>query len=123
MISAGCIIEGEVVNSVLSPGVVVRAGASVRDSIVFSDCVIEKGAVVELAILDKRVRVGGGALIGFGEDHHQPNHLHPKHLYTGITLVGKKAFVGEKSVVGRNCILLPDSLLESGEVVKSGETV
>jgi glucose-1-phosphate adenylyltransferase len=123
MISAGCIIEGEVVNSVLSPGVVVRSGASVRDSIVFSDCVIEKGAVVDLAILDKKVRVGGGAIVGSGDDHHQPNHLHPKHLYTGITLVGKKAFVGEKSMVGRNCILLPDSLLEGGEVVKSGETV
>jgi len=123
MISAGCIIEGEVVNSVLAPGVVVKPGALVRDSVVFSDSVVGKGAVVDLAILDKMVRVGGGAIVGSGEERHQPNRLHPKHLYTGITLIGKKAFVGENSVVGRNCILLPNSLLEGGEVVKSGETV
>ena len=67
--------------------------------------------------------MGGDAVIGSGEDRHQPNQLHPKHLYTGISLVGKGAFVGEKSVVGRNCILLPHSLLAGGEVVKSGETV
>ena len=94
-----------------------------RDSVVFSDSVVGKGAVVDLAILDKMVRVGGGAIVGSGEERHQPNRLHPKHLYTGITLIGKKAFVGENSVVGRNCILLPNSLLEGGEVVKSGETV
>ena len=123
MISAGCVIEGEVVNSVLSPGVEVKAGASVRDSIVFSDCVIGHDALVDLAILDKRSRVGAGTVIGTGEDKQQVNHLHPKHLYTGITLVGKDVVVGEKSVVGRNCILLPYSLLEGGMVVNSGETV
>jgi glucose-1-phosphate adenylyltransferase len=123
LVAAGCRVGGEVVNSILSPGVVVKAGALVRDSIIFSDCVIEKGACVDLAILDKGVRVGGGAIVGSGEDRHQPNHLHPKHLYTGISLIGKGAFVGEKSVVGRNCILQPHSLLTGGEVVKSGETV
>ena len=123
MISAGCIIEGEVVNSVLSPGVEVKAGAVVRDSIVFSDCVIGNDAVVDLAILDKRVRVGAGAVIGTGDDKQLANRLHPQHLYTGITLVGKDVVAGEKSVVGRNCILLPYSLLEGEMVVKSGETV
>lgn len=123
MISAGCIIEGEVVNSVLSPGVEVKAGAVVRDSIVFADCVIGNDAVVDLAILDKRVRVGAGAVIGTGDDKQLVNHLHPQHLYTGITLVGKDVVAGEKSVVGRNCILLPYSLLEGEMVVKSGETV
>ncbi len=123
MISAGCTIAGEVVNSVLSPGVEVKPGASVRDSIVFSDCVIGNGAVVDLAILDKQVRVGDGAVIGIGDDKQQVNHLHPKHLYTGITLVGKDVVIGEKSVVGRNCILLPYSLLEGEMVVAGGETV
>ncbi|HSH14131.1 MAG TPA: sugar phosphate nucleotidyltransferase, partial [Desulfurivibrionaceae bacterium] len=52
LISAGCRIEGEVINSVLSPGVVVGPGALVRDSVIFADCKINAGAVVDLAILD-----------------------------------------------------------------------
>ncbi|MDT8334403.1 MAG: sugar phosphate nucleotidyltransferase [Desulfurivibrionaceae bacterium] len=122
-ISAGCRIDGEVINSVLSPGVVVAAGASVRDSILFPDCVVEGDAVVDLAILDKRVRVGKGAVVGSGQEHLLANHLYPKHLYTGITLVGKEAMVGAGSGLGRNCILQPGGLLAPGQTVNSGETV
>jgi glucose-1-phosphate adenylyltransferase len=48
MISAGCIIEGEVVNSVLSPGVQVGPGSCVRDSVILHDCIIEERATVDL---------------------------------------------------------------------------
>jgi glucose-1-phosphate adenylyltransferase len=122
-ISAGCRIDGEVINSVLSPGVVVEAGASVRDSILFSDCVVERNAVVDLAILDKLVRVGSRAVVGSGEDHRLANHHYPEHLYTGITLAGKEAAVGAGSAIGRNCILQPYGLLPSHQTVASGETV
>jgi glucose-1-phosphate adenylyltransferase len=122
-ISAGCRIDGEVINSILSPGVVVEAGASVRDSILLPDCVVGQDAVVDLAILDKKVRVGTGAVVGSGEDRNLPNHLHPTHLYTGISLLGKGVVVGAGCVVGRNCILQPYSFLADGEIVKSGETV
>ena len=60
LISHGCVINGTVVNSVLSPGVRVDVGAVVRDSIVMFDCVIRSGAVVDRAILDKEVVVGPG---------------------------------------------------------------
>ena len=60
MISHGCVINGTVVNSVLSPGVRVDVGAVVRDSIVMFDTVIRSGAVVDRAILDKEVVVGPG---------------------------------------------------------------
>ena len=43
MISHGCVINGTVVNSVLSPGVRVDVGAVVRDSIVMFDTVIRTG--------------------------------------------------------------------------------
>ena len=55
--------------SVLSPGVRVRAGAVVRDSIILTDCEIGTGATVDRAILDKNVVVGDGAHIGFGMDY------------------------------------------------------
>ena len=60
LISHGCVINGTVVNSVLSPGVRVDVGAVVRDSIVMFDSVIRSGAVVDRSILDKEVVVGPG---------------------------------------------------------------
>ena len=107
MISAGCVIEGEVVNSVLSPGVRVGPGCSVRDSIILHDCVIEEGASVDLAIMDKRVRIGRGAIIGKGDNKKTPNSKYPDHLYTGITLIGKEAEIPPGTIIGRNCIVNP----------------
>ena len=68
MISSGSVIEGTVINSVLSPGVRVKKGAVVTNSVIFDDVVIEENAVVDLAILDKRVHVGTGAVVGRGGD-------------------------------------------------------
>ena len=103
MISAGCVIEGTVTNSVLSPGVWVRKGARVHNSVIFHDSVIEENAVIDLAICDKRVYVHPGAVVGHGEQLHVTNKLFPKHLYTGITLVGKEARIPANARIGRNC--------------------
>ena len=105
MISAGSVIEGTVLNSVLSPGVRVAPGAVVRDSVIFEDSIIEEDATVDLCILDKRVRVGHGAVVGQGDNMDHANHEFPNHLYTGITLVGKKAELPAGMMVGRNCII------------------
>ncbi len=125
MISVGCSIEGEVVNSVLSPGVRVKKGATVKDSILFHDCVVEEGSTVDLSVLDKRVVVEKGAVVGYGEDKDLPNSLYPKHLHTGITLVGKDIVIPEKSIVGRNCVIR--SWMEKGDSpsidIPTGETV
>ncbi len=125
MISAGCIIRGTVENSVLAPGVVVEEGAVVRDSILFADCVIGKNSEVDLAIFDKQVQVDGDARIGVGSSHSIPNSENPKHLYTGISLVGKGAFVPSGISIGRNCIInsqttantYPSKKIETGHTV------
>ena len=93
LISHGCVINGTVVNSVLSPGVRVDVGAVVRDSIVMFDSVIRSGAVVDRAILDKEVVVGPGAIVGDGPDFDTPNKQEPGRLNTGITVVGKRAII------------------------------
>ncbi len=53
--SHGCIINGTVVNSLLSPGVKVYDGAVVRDSVIMLDAEIGAGAVVDGSIVDKHV--------------------------------------------------------------------
>jgi len=105
LVSAGCVIEGTVINSVLSPGVWVKKGAVVSNSVIFEDCVLEEGAKVDLAILDKRVLVGKGAVVGQGDNLTEVNKAYPKHLYTGISLVGKEARIPAGVSIGRNCIV------------------
>jgi glucose-1-phosphate adenylyltransferase len=125
LISHGCIVNGMVLNSVLSPGVRVYEGALVRDSVVLLDSVIGPGAVVDTAIIDKFVEVGAGALVGYGNDLGTPNVDEPDHLNTGITLVGERARIPASVRIGRNCLIQP-SVAESdfpGPVVESGSSV
>jgi glucose-1-phosphate adenylyltransferase len=125
LISHGCVINGSVVNSVLSPGVVVDVGAVVRDSIILFDSVIRPGAVVDRAILDKEVAVGPGAIIGEGTDYDVVNRREPGRLNTGITVVGKQAVIPRGTRIGRN-VLIGEGVRASdfaSRVVKSGSTI
>ncbi len=125
MISHGCVIHGTVVHSVLSPGVVVEAGAMVRDSIVMFDTVVGEGAVLDRAIVDKESRIGQGAVVGEG-DEMRPNRDEPERLYAGLTLVGKRATIPPGVHIGRNCRIDPGVSAEdfSGRRrIRSGETV
>jgi glucose-1-phosphate adenylyltransferase len=125
LISHGCVINGSVVNSVLSPGVVVDVGAVVRDSIVLFDSVIRPGAVVDRAILDKEVAVGPGAIVGDGTEYDIVNRREPGRLNTGITVVGKRAVIPRGVRIGRN-VLIGEGVRAAdfvSRVIKSGSTV
>jgi glucose-1-phosphate adenylyltransferase len=89
LVSPGAIVRGAVARSVLGPGVVVEAGASVRESVILDDTVLERGCVVERAIVDTRVTVGRRARVG-GAD-------------------------GAITVVGGGTRVPPDATLEPGE--------
>jgi glucose-1-phosphate adenylyltransferase len=105
LITDGCVIEGTVEHSVLSPGVVVRRGAFVRHSIVMTDAVIEEKAVVDHAILDKRVQVGAGARICW-EDDRAPSI--PANLQGRLTVVGKNTLIPAHTRIGHNCTIAAD---------------
>jgi len=64
LLSPGCDVSGEVVRSVLGPGVVVEAGARVEDCVLFDDVRVERGADVRHSIVDERSVVGRGAVVG-----------------------------------------------------------
>jgi len=106
MISHGCRIAGEVINSVLSPGVIVEAGAIIRDSIIMFDSRIGSGSYIDRCILDKNVEVGANCRLGYGDDF-RPNEAEPHKLNTGITIVGKRAYLPDGLQVGRNCKIGP----------------
>jgi len=125
LISHGCVINGTVVNSVLSPGVRVDVGAVVRDSIVMFDSIIRSGAVVDRSILDKEVVVGQGAIVGDGDDFDTPNREEPGRLNTGITVVGKRTMIPRSTRIGRNVRIGADVRTADfrGRVVRSGTSV
>jgi glucose-1-phosphate adenylyltransferase len=125
MVSHGCVIEGTVERSVLSPGVRVGRGALVRDSIVMFDTVIGAGAVLDRAIVDKECVIGDGAVVGHGEDL-RPNRNEPERLYAGLTLVGKQARIPRGVRIGRNCRIDPgvaERDFARRRTIASGETV
>jgi glucose-1-phosphate adenylyltransferase len=104
VISPGCIISGNVENCVLSPGVVVQKDASVKNSVVMHDTIIEEGSSIERCIIDKKVLIGGESHIGIG-DAAIANHVFPDHLDTGLTLIGKYAVIPGSVKIGTNCII------------------
>ena len=61
LVADGCILEGEVEDSVLFRQVTIEEGAEVENCVILNDCVIGKGAKVKYAILDKDVVVSAGA--------------------------------------------------------------
>ena len=61
VLADGCMIEGEVEDSVLFRNVTVCAGAEVENCVIMNDAVIGEGAELKYAILDKDVTVRPGA--------------------------------------------------------------
>jgi glucose-1-phosphate adenylyltransferase len=61
LVADGCMLEGEVEDSVLFRQVTVEAGAEVEHCIIMNDCVIGEGAELKYVVLDKDVIVTKGA--------------------------------------------------------------
>ena len=124
LVDVGCVIEGHVEHSVLSPGVRLEEGAVVRDSIIFEGCHIESGAIIDHSTLDKEIHVGKNCYVGYGEDF-TPNRDRPDIVHCGVTIVGKRAQLAPSTRVGRNCVIGPGVVVEGikDNYVPSGETI
>lgn len=69
-ITQGCIIEGEVRNSVLFTGAKVGPGAKIIDSVLMPGAVAEEGAVVTRALVADNVKIGKEAVVGSADSEH-----------------------------------------------------
>jgi len=106
IISPGCVIEGEVTNCIISPGVIVKKGALLHGSVIMHDVVIGENATIDNTIIDKDVVIGNNCLIGHGSST-VPNERFPSHLSTGLTIIGKGSVIPEGTKIGRNVIMYP----------------
>lgn len=69
-VTQGCVVEGEVKNSVLFTNVKVGAGAKIIDSVLMPGVVVEEGAVVTRALVADGVQIGKQAVVGNADSEH-----------------------------------------------------
>jgi hypothetical protein len=118
-LAAGTVVEGYVEGSVLFPGVSVRKGAVVYQSIVMNgNCIGTKAQVSRALILPHFGENGGGSprsrqgTANIGEDSliglrnsTAGNLKYPAHLRDGLTVLGAGVHVPRGFVIGPGCLL------------------
>lgn len=125
MLSNGCEVKGTVINSVLSPGVTVSAGAVVTDSVIMNDTWIGPGAQLDKLVVDKHVVIGPGARVGTG-DASVVNEEMPDKIFAGISVIGKNARIPSGASIGRNVLINSDrdeTDFPSDGIVADGKTI
>ena len=118
LLAAGAEVEGSVTDSVLFPGVHVRAGADVRQCVIMSGVRVGSGSSVANALIlpcqqelgGDTDTVGAGAQIGDTRNvMNTRNDDFPRHIARGLTLIGMNACVPPGMEVGTGCYIGPGS--------------
>lgn len=121
LVSNGSLIEGTVLNSVLSPGVRVGKGSVIRNSVILNDVIIGENVTVNKSIIDKKVTIGRNTEIGYGDDY-TSNLEKPHLLSSGITVVAKGTEIPSDTKIGKNCRIFKGAIFDSKNIT-SGSTI
>lgn len=124
IISDGAEIYGEVHNSVIGPGVTVKAGSVVRDSIIMKETTIGSGCVIDKAIIAENVTVGGNVVMGVGEE--APNVLKPAVYGFGLVTIAENTVIPSNVKIGKNTAISGITAAEdypNGELASGGAIV
>ena len=115
LIYNGCIVEGRVEHSILFPGTRVEKGALVKDSVLFFNNAVGKGAELHKVISDVNTTFGREVMIG-AADTPEPKQA---------TVIGWNNFITAGTIIGSGCTVYPSlptekipMQVESGEVVR-----
>jgi glucose-1-phosphate adenylyltransferase len=127
IVGEGTEIYGEVRNSVIGSGVVIKKGAVVEDSIIMRECVIGEDVKINKAILAENVTVGTGAVLGTGE--FEKSKYDPKVYQFDLVTVGENSVIPDQVTIGKNTAIVgitvpedyKDGELSSGDyIIKAG---
>lgn len=124
IISDGAEIYGEVHNSVIGPGVTVKAGTVVRDSIIMKEAMIGSGCVIDKSIIAENVTVGDNVVMGIGEE--APNVLKPAVYGFGLVTIAENTVIPSNVKIGKNTAISGVTAAEdypNGELVSGGAIV
>lgn len=128
LISEGAEVYGEVYNSILGPGVIIKEGAVVRDSIIMKSSEIGSKTIVNKAIIAENCVIGAECQIGVGDE--VPNIWKPDIYNSGMVTIGEGSVIPYKVRVGKNTAIsggttlddYPNGVLASGQnIIKVGD--
>ena len=102
LISEGCSVAGELLDTVLFSGATVEEGAVVRDSVIMPGATIKKGAVVQYAIVAENAVIGENSIVG-----KRPEDCEDKDLW-GVATIGPNMNVEPNSVIEPKAMISVD---------------
>jgi glucose-1-phosphate adenylyltransferase len=100
LVSPGCVIKGEVGNSIISCNVWVEEKAEIRNSIVMANSFVGYHSVVDHCILDERVNIGKFCYLGSGNAATSEKRK--------VTVVGEGVTIPPYTAIGCNCKIVPN---------------
>ena len=98
MITDGCRVEGTVKHSILYAGVKVEKGAVIEDAVVMGNTTIKAGAVVKHCIVAEGVTIGENTIVG----------AMPEGDVNGVATVGPGVTVGAGAKIGPSAMVSSD---------------
>lgn len=114
LIYNGCVIEGEVERSIIFPGVHVKKGAVVKDSVLFFNNVVGHNSRIEKIISDVNVTIGNDVQIGKSDSKENNN----------VTVLGWNNYFPDNIKIGAGCTIYPNiEQTKLSSHITSGETV
>ena len=128
IVSEGCEIYGEVYDSVIGAGVVIKKGCVIRNSIIMKGTVIGENTKVYKSIIAENVSIGENCEVGIGDE--VPSKLDPKIYSFGLVTIGENSTVPSNVKIGKNTAIsgktdtedYPNGELLSGEyIIKAGD--
>ncbi|MGI6594181.1 MAG: glucose-1-phosphate adenylyltransferase [Christensenellales bacterium] len=90
IVSEGCEVDGKIINSIISRGSRVEAGAEIYDSILMPNTVVKKGTVIRHSIVGWNAKIGENVQIGTDQS---------KVKEKEIAVVGPFKNIKDKSVI------------------------
>ena len=95
VVSEGCVINGAVINSIISRGATVKKGAVIKDSIIMPNAIVGENATINHSIVGWNANIESGAQVGEYQE---------------------KAIAGEWQIA----VVGPNVTVKSGDTVKAG---
>jgi len=92
LIYNGCVVEGRVEHSILFPGVHVKPGAQIKDSVLFFDNIVGRDVELNRTVSDVNVTFGNGVRIGGAQD-------------AEVTVVGWNNYLPENTAISAGSVL------------------
>ena len=96
ILADGCVIEGEVENCVIHSGVKIGKGSVVKNSVIMKDTVVRTDCQIDKALIDEEVVIEQGCKVGEGNN---------------VTVIGYHCVALENATVEDGAMIYPDTIL------------